>query len=234
MPRNPTAPLLWVTAARHAVVRRPPSPLHRRHHHSTRHPGGLLSATVRRHSTVRSPPSQSRRLRRLVNRLERVAVQQPVREGATNQLAARGEESEPREEQGPDEVEHGWGAWSGPCRTSMISQNTTFSGGSRSTGGSSVATAALGQIRRSEIQRVSAVVEGEFERAEDELRHGSMVSLTGGRATTGGRLSRVSGLLGSTATALDEIRRFHYPVLNGRRMTCAATRDLRATTNGRA
>jgi hypothetical protein len=37
-------------------------------------------------STVRSPPSQSTPLRRCVDRLERVPVEQPVRVGSTNQL----------------------------------------------------------------------------------------------------------------------------------------------------
>ena len=44
------------------------------------------------------------------------------------ELAARLEEAKARQNHGPEEVQHGWAAWSGRCRTSAISPWSEFSG----------------------------------------------------------------------------------------------------------
>jgi hypothetical protein len=53
----------------------------------------------------------------------------PQGEDLHGQLAPRSEEGECGEEQGPDEVEHGEGAWPHRSATSMISRWTPYSGG---------------------------------------------------------------------------------------------------------
>jgi hypothetical protein len=56
------------------------------------------------------------------------------------QLAARSDAGKCGEEHGPDEVEHGCGAWPGPGRISTISQQTTFLGGTPTHCGSQLST----------------------------------------------------------------------------------------------